>query len=405
MSDSTYGLQSTGLVLPRGADIRALLQTRVETELAARGQAVLIDWDRDVVWGVIAVVVAELLGEAYDIVQAVYDARSENNASGVTLADLGAIVGVEWTLATSSTVELTCTGTPGTIIAAGKLARDEARITWANDAAITIGAEGTGAGTFTCQTEGRVLAEAGTIETILTPVSGWTAVTNEADATPGKDQQTDAQFRRTRRESIARGGSMTRKSLRAQILAIDGITGCAVVANTTGDTATVEGIELPAASLAVVVYPDTLTDAVKTELATTIEANTALAGTETIGDESADITTGGITVTVRWQYATPVEVQVRLTSVVVATGYEVSDVLDAVIVVVLEAFDELGLGESIYAMELATRFTSTAVPGLRQATVEFSLDGSTWTTFAEADALEVLTIAYSGDTPIITVAS
>lgn len=376
---SPYGLTDTGLVLPRAADLRADFQTRIAVELAARGQSVTIDWDRDTVWGSIAVVVSQMEAEAYEILQAIYDARSENNATGQTLADLGAIVGVEWSLATYGSVAINLTGTAGTIIAAGKLIRDSARVTWAIDTTVTLDGAGTGATTATCVTAGEINADPQTW-TILTPVSGWSTAISTTAATPGRAQQTAAEFRRSRREQIAKGGGSSRAALRALILELDGIDDCVVLSNPDAASAMVSGVAMTPNSVAVVVYPSTLTTAQKEALATVIDAN-VWAGTQTVGDQSAAVITAGLSLIYYWIYATTTTIRVRLTGVSVASGYTVADMLDPVTAVMVTAFDALHVGDGIYALQVGAYLTSDAVPGLLNGTLEFSADaGATWHT-------------------------
>ena len=374
---STYGLTDTGLVLPRAADLRADFQTRVGVELAARGQSVTIDWDRDTVWGTIAVVVSEMEAEPYEILQAIYDARSENNATGQTLADLGALVGVEWSLATYGSVSLDLTGTPGTVIAAGKLVRDSARVTWAIADSVTLDGAGEGTTTATCATAGEINAAPQTW-TILTPVSGWTSAVSTTAAVPGRDQQTAADFRRSRREQMSRGGGSSRAALRALILGVDGVTDCVVLSNPESTTQTVSGVSMAPNSVAIIVYPDTLTDAQKTALVKVIDAN-VWAGTQTNGDQTATVTTAGLSLSYSWAWATETTVRVRLTDVAVADGYDVTDMLDPVTAVMVTAFDALHVGDGVYALQVGAYLTAAAVPGLLNGVIEFSDDaGATW---------------------------
>ena len=374
---TTYGLTDTGLVLPRAADLRADFQTRIGVELAARGVATTIDWDRDTVWGSIGVVASEMLAESYDLLQAIYDSRSENNATGQTLADLGALVGVEWELATAGSVTLTLAGTAGTVIAAGKLVRDDARVTWALADSVTLDGAGAGSVVATCQTLGAVHADPQTW-TILTPVSGWTSAVSAAAASPGRDQQTASEFRRSRRDRIAHGGGSSRAAIRALILDLDGVEDCVVLSNPEPSEQTVSGVVMSANSVAIIVYPNTLTTAQKTALATVIDAN-VWAGTQTVGDVSAVVVTAGLELEYWWQYATETTTRVRLTDVAVASGYDVTDMQDPVEAVMTEVFDALGMGDGVYALQVGAYLTATAVPGLLNGVLEFSTDaGATW---------------------------
>lgn len=66
---------------------------------------------------------------------------------------------------------------------------------------------------------GPVLGLAGTITSILTPVSGWASVTNPADGILGRAVETDVQLRRRRKESLHIAGAASIDALRAHLRA------------------------------------------------------------------------------------------------------------------------------------------------------------------------------------------
>lgn len=77
---------------------------------------------------------------------------------------------------------------------------------------------------------------AGTINTISTPVSGWSNVINLLDAVPGNDLETDAQLRRRRATEASGQGRSPLNALRAQLFKVTGVTSVFIFENTTDAT-------------------------------------------------------------------------------------------------------------------------------------------------------------------------
>ena len=87
------------------------------------------------------------------------------------------------TLTSYSTVVLTCSGTPATIITAGSQVSNTAGFVFENLSPGTIDGGGTVDIVFTSVTSGAVTCPPGTATTIVTPIVGWASVTNAADVT------------------------------------------------------------------------------------------------------------------------------------------------------------------------------------------------------------------------------
>ena len=85
----------------------------------------------------------------------------------------------------------------------------------------TVTGVGVGSAQYTVAAEaltaGRILALAGTLTTIATPVSGWTDVTNLTDATPGTDTETDAPPPGAARAIAQRSASSPVDAIAAQV--------------------------------------------------------------------------------------------------------------------------------------------------------------------------------------------
>jgi len=132
--------------------------------------------------------------------------------------------------AAASTVVLTRAAAVGPDIAvpagsAVRLASDTE--TWTLDAPVLIPGGGTIDGDFTFAATGPKTALAGSTWVIATPVSGWTGVTQAAAADPGRDAETDAEYRDRWRRSI---DDETVTELRQ----LDGVTFVAIIEHPSG---------------------------------------------------------------------------------------------------------------------------------------------------------------------------
>lgn len=88
---------------------------------------------------------------------------------------------------------------------------------------------------FRAKDIGAVLVQPNTITTAVTIVLGVTAINNPSGATTqGVDQETDAQLRIRRQKSTSMPAQGFLSSLRAGILALDGVISCLILENNTG---------------------------------------------------------------------------------------------------------------------------------------------------------------------------
>lgn len=235
----TAGLSSTGFAAKAAVEIA--------DEMAATQRATIdptLDTSAESVVGNLNAVTATKLRELWELAELVYGARSPRNASFAALDDLCAITGTTRAPATKGTVSLRLTVAAGRTIPAGSVAHvagdtTNRWVTLANavnstgsSAQITVAAEAESAGVF--------LAYAGTLTTIATPVSGWTSVTNLADATPGRAVETDAALRLRREREIQGPGAGTVGAITAALSAVASVRQAVVFENPTD--ATVDGI-------------------------------------------------------------------------------------------------------------------------------------------------------------------
>lgn len=299
----TYGITTEGFAS------KSLETTKLELEAAFRAAfGAGIDLSPQTPFGQLVGIFAEREAELWELAEGVYLAFDPDAAAGAQLDSIAGITGVLRLVARPSTVTAIATGTPGTVLPAGRevavtgagtrfqtladatiTALDPRvgnslyplgeRVTSAGrvyecvvdgmaglgggptttDEAIVDGAvtwrylgEGTGIVEIDCESvsTGPLPAAAGTLIEIVTPVSGWSSVTNLADAELGRNIETDAALR-ARREALLRSqGKATVDAIRADVLAVDGVTATRVFENATDTT---DGDGVPAHAFEVLV--------------------------------------------------------------------------------------------------------------------------------------------------------
>lgn len=195
---------------------------------------------------------AEAMANMDEGVVAAYRSKDPASAVGEALNDIGAISGVPRQQATYSVAPVTITGTPTTIIPAGvSVVRSRVDNTaWTLNSAVVIGVGGTGSGFVTCTTAGRVVAGAGELTVIGTPTAGWSSVTNPTAATQGQPEESDAEYRIRRFESVSKPGSNMVDNMEANVKAVKTVTTARVLENYL-DTVDENGI--PGHCLAIIV--------------------------------------------------------------------------------------------------------------------------------------------------------
>lgn len=354
------GLSDAGLVVPRLADFLDLIRDDYEaaTELD-------IDWDADLVLGSLTAIVSQRLDQLAEALQAVYDGTDVNAATGVQLSNLSLLVGVPRKVATHGQTPLTLGGTPGTIITEGKIAGgggSDGRARWVISEDVTIGVGGTVNVVAVAEDAGRILALPGEIDQIVTPVPGWSTVTNAAAASAGLDAETDAALRVRRAQSILRSAGIGLASIRAKLLALEYVEGAAVLDNPDNEGKVIEGVAMPAHSMLAVVLPATLTSDQQAEILRLLYASTA-PGTRFAGTDVVGTVTGadGFEKDVSFDLGTEVPANIAVTYTM-ATGYSVADASAAHQRLVEDYEATLGLGDPL--TQLAIAALAFGIPGV-----------------------------------------
>lgn len=342
-------LTQTGLAVPTLSEWVVYCRDTLAADLG-----ITVDWTSDLVLSHIVNLVALPASELSDLGQALYDAYNPATAGGVHLDNIASLNGLERNAATASSVTLTLTVDKATTLERGDQVQggtSDTKARWELSEQVVFTGAGSQDVVATCITTGPITALAGTITTIVNTRDGWTGVTNAAAATPGTDEESDAALRIRRAATLQRSGSTTPAALRARLLLLDGVQSAAVLSNPEGFAQTIEGKSLPPRSIAVVLYPDTLTTDQETEVAKTIFQH-SVAGIEQVGAETKTVQdSSGVEQTVAWDYATssPQNVTASLT---LAAGYTLAGVTPEAESKITSLFSLLQPGEDLRTLAI-----------------------------------------------------
>jgi uncharacterized phage protein gp47/JayE len=186
----------------------------------------------------IAEPIAEMLAELEEALAALTAAYSRSQAYSQWLDDAGDRIGVPRQQPTRSTVVATVNLNAGITLAAGSQAADatdaEEIYRTTADVSNTTSAAGNFTVTMEAVTAGTsTFVAAGQLTAIVTPVAGWNSVTNAADAEPGTDLESDADYRERQQLALVVAGSGTVDAIRSAIVTVSGVDSVSVLENTT----------------------------------------------------------------------------------------------------------------------------------------------------------------------------
>lgn len=231
MAYFTPQITAAGLSTPKFSDIQEAL---ISAYKAAYGSTVYLGNDSaDYQW---ISAVALKLSDAMGLCVLAYNARSPLTAVGADLDSVVKINGIARLPSSASTVFLTLTGTPGTVITNGVIADFNGNL-WSLPATVTIGAGGSVSVLATCQIFGAISADA---NTIISPVggftAGWTSVTNPSAAIIGEPPESDSSLRSRQSISVSLPSSTRLAATQAALLQVPGVVRVLVLENQTAVT-------------------------------------------------------------------------------------------------------------------------------------------------------------------------
>jgi uncharacterized phage protein gp47/JayE len=276
-------------------------------------------------------------------------------AQGVNLSRLAVVMNKRRQDETSSTVTLTLTAdASGATIPAGfgfEVSNTAGDVTFRFEDELIIAPSGTADVLATSTESGAVAAIAGSLTVIKTPVFGVASVTNNADASLGRDRETDTELR-ARMLASSSDSSPTVIGIGTAVSEVDGVTDYQIVENAT-DAPDADGV--PAHSIFPIVENGS-DDDIARALITNVAAG--IGYTEPADIPAANIVSGtyddpttGQTYTAYWARPDDVQVYVDVTLNKLATYPPDGD--DLVKAAIEQwVLDEMQFSEDLYASQL-----------------------------------------------------
>jgi len=237
-------IDATGIHVPTYPEILDELQADYRSIF---GQDVYLDPDSQE--GQMLAMFALAIYDANQLAVSVYNAFSPQTAQGAGLSRMVKLNGLARQTASNSTVDVTLSGTAGTIITGG-VVQDVAGQKWDLPASVTIPFSGEITVTATAETIGNIQAAAGDVSQIATPTRGWQTVGNAAAATPGAPVESDATLRQRQAVSTALPSQTVLEGIVGSLANLAGVTRYKGYEN---DTDATDANGLPAHAISLVV--------------------------------------------------------------------------------------------------------------------------------------------------------
>jgi uncharacterized phage protein gp47/JayE len=235
-----FGITPQGFILKQFTDIRDEL---LEVYRASQELGPGTSFDSNKVLSQIVIPIVEAVANVWELGQGTYNSFNPDNATGTSLDDNCAIIGIERKPATNTTVvDVRLFGTYGSLIDAGSIVSNDINgENFTLDTDITIGPSGYADGDFTASSTGPIECNSGTLTIIRSPTSGWDSVSNPEDGVLGSDIETDPALRLRRLQSLQLAGRSTIGGIFSNILqAVDNVSAVTVIEND-GDVSDSDG--------------------------------------------------------------------------------------------------------------------------------------------------------------------
>lgn len=329
-------ISEAGITAPSFSDILEYLQAQYR---AIFGADVYLGNDSQD--GQFIGIIAAAINDSNAAAVACYNARSPSTAQGNGLASVVKINGLQKLVPTFSTVDVDVVGVAGTEITNGMIGDADGN-KWALPAYVLIPTSGSVTVTATSTVEGNIIAAAGAVNKIKTPVYGWQTVTNPLAAEPGAPVESDAALRVRQSKSVAIPSLTVMDGIVGAVSAVSGVSQVKAYEN---DTKATDGNGLPSHSISMVVLGG---DA--TAIATAIAQKKAL-GCYTYGTTTINVPDSmGITQPIRFYTPTVVPISVAI-SLHALTGYT-SAIADQIKASVSAYISGLSIGQAVMLTRL-----------------------------------------------------
>ena len=221
-----YGIVQTGFSRKHYNQILADMQSRARANF---GETINTNTNKP--FGKLLDIYAWALSEIWEEAEETYNCIAIDTASGVALDRIVKYKGLRRKTETTATSDdIRINGVSGTAIPIGFIVGKDDGTTYTNTESGEIPAEGFVVLPFVCNYSGsRGNADAETITTIITPITGITSVINTRQIVNGQDYETDSILRQRYIETV--GGLSTVDSIRAAVANVEGVVSVLVIEN------------------------------------------------------------------------------------------------------------------------------------------------------------------------------
>lgn len=204
-------------------------------ELQARARAIFgsdINIGSDTMDGQHLGLFAESIADIDELAEAVWLSFDPDVTTGASLSRLVKINGIERNQGAYSVTMLTLTGDANVLIPAGSIVSNTAdSVTVYTLEDVRLSADGYAEVYASPKIIGPIIAPAGVLSFIRSPIYGWRTATNNEPAIPGKLRESDQELRLRRRGSVSRGNRNMTDALWAALSDLDGVIEVAVLEN------------------------------------------------------------------------------------------------------------------------------------------------------------------------------
>lgn len=275
------GLTDTGFERKTQAEMVEELLDEERAKIAAT-----LSNDPETYIGSLNNIIADQGADVWEVAEEAINAFDPENNTGSRAVATALLTGIsrkpaQLGLATA-TVNLDAAKTfaPGTMVAN---VFDQPGNRWTNRDIVQSTSPGNYEAVFVSETPGALAVASASQLTVIADggQEGWNSITNAADATPGRDEETIDELKLRREDSLAASGSTTTDAIQAKLQAVEEVIQALVEENAADEP--VEG--LPAHSLRAVIWDGSPAAADDDEIAQIIYDNKG-AGIEPQGSES-----------------------------------------------------------------------------------------------------------------------
>lgn len=174
-------------------------------------------------------------------------------AQGVQLDNFAATFSLPVRSATNSLATVKVTGTPGTTITQGALAKTVNNDLFKCVQDIIIQSDSEATGQFIAVESGTVAILANTLTQIVTAIPGWDSINNAQDGTIGSTKASDTEYRKDYYARLGLYSRGTIEALTASVSTVSGVLEVKIYQNDTSENITLQNVVLLPHSIAVIV--------------------------------------------------------------------------------------------------------------------------------------------------------